>query len=131
MIGLAGTFAGARLGLLTPAVLQLDLFALAMCAAAWRMLKPTKLVAAASGGFVNTGGGTAYHGAHWHTASEVLEFFSGLPVRNLRLRPAIFQPSGTPLATLLERDMPERLPWGGLLLMSGEKALGQQARPVT
>jgi hypothetical protein len=44
-----------------------------------------------------------------------------LPVQNLRLRPAIFQPSGTPLATLLERGVPERLPWGGLLLMSGEK----------
>jgi hypothetical protein len=57
--------------------------------------------------------------------------FSGLPAQNLCLRPAIFQPSGTPLATLLERGAPERLPWGGLMLMSGEKALGQQARPAT
>jgi uncharacterized protein len=70
LFGVAGTFAGARLGLLTPVVLQLGLFALVMYAAAWRMLKPAKVVAAASGGIVNTGGGTAYHGARWHTATK-------------------------------------------------------------
>jgi uncharacterized protein len=69
LFGVAGTFAGARLGLLTPVVLQLGLFALVMYAA-WRMLKPAKLVAAASGGIVNAGGGTAYHGARWHTATK-------------------------------------------------------------
>lgn len=37
--GVAGTFAGARLGLLTPVVHQLVLFALVMYAAAWRMLR--------------------------------------------------------------------------------------------
>jgi uncharacterized membrane protein YfcA len=49
VFGVAGTFAGARLGLLTPIVIQLGLFALVMYAAAWRMLKPAKLVALAAG----------------------------------------------------------------------------------
>lgn len=43
LFGVMGTFAGARLGLLTPVVIQLGLFALVMYAAAWRMLKPVKL----------------------------------------------------------------------------------------
>jgi len=59
LFGVAGTFAGARLGLQTPVVLQLGLFALVMYAAAWRMLKPARIAAPAAGGMVNTGGGTA------------------------------------------------------------------------
>lgn len=43
LFGMMGTFAGARLGLLTPVVIQLGLFALVMYAAAWRMLHPAKL----------------------------------------------------------------------------------------
>lgn len=60
LFGVAGTFAGARLGLLTPVVVQLGLFALVMYAAAWRMLKPAKMVPApAAGGLVSLEGGTA------------------------------------------------------------------------
>ncbi len=60
VFGVAGTFAGARLGLLTPVVIQLGLFALVMYAAAWRMLKPAKLVAApVADALVSVGGGTA------------------------------------------------------------------------
>lgn len=59
VFGVAGTFAGARLGLITPVTLQLGLFALVMYAAAWRMLKPARLVVPAAGGVVSTGGGTA------------------------------------------------------------------------
>jgi hypothetical protein len=64
LFGVAGTFAGARLGLLTPVVVQLGLFALVMYAAAWRMLKPVRVVAPASapGGVLNAGGGTAVIG---------------------------------------------------------------------
>lgn len=58
LFGVAGTFAGARLGLLTPVVVQLGLFALVMYAAAWRMLKPAKVVAPVSG-IVAVGGGAA------------------------------------------------------------------------
>jgi SAM-dependent methyltransferase len=67
------------------------------------------------------GGSGAYRGARWHTAAELREFFSGLPVRKLKLRSAIFLPSGTPTARLLETCAPAVLPWGGMLLLAGEK----------
>lgn len=67
------------------------------------------------------GGSGAYHGARWHTAGEVRALFSGLPVRKLKLHSAIFLPSGTGFATLWERGIPKVLPWGGLLIVAGEK----------
>ncbi|MHB1214216.1 MAG: class I SAM-dependent methyltransferase [Thiobacillus sp.] len=67
------------------------------------------------------GGSGDYHGARWHNAREVRALFAGLPVRNLKLRSAIFLPSGTGFATLLERGVPKVLPWGGLLIVAGEK----------
>jgi hypothetical protein len=45
----AGTYAGARLGVVTPVAIQLTVFALVMYAAAWRMLKPARFVVPASG----------------------------------------------------------------------------------
>jgi SAM-dependent methyltransferase len=68
------------------------------------------------------GGSGAYRGARWHTAGEVRALFAGLPVRKLELRTAIFLPSATPWARGLERALPAALPWGGLLLATGEKA---------
>ncbi|MBU1396901.1 MAG: class I SAM-dependent methyltransferase [Gammaproteobacteria bacterium] len=68
------------------------------------------------------GGSGAYRGARWHTAGEVRALFSGLPVRNLKLRSAIFPPSATRSARWLEQGVPSVLPWGGLLLATGEKA---------
>ncbi len=59
IFGVAGTFAGARLGLLTPVVAQLGLFALVMYAAAWRMLRPVTPPPAPAGGVVPVGGGAA------------------------------------------------------------------------
>jgi uncharacterized membrane protein YfcA len=40
LFGVAGTYAGALLGVITPVVVQLGLFAMVMYAAAWKMLKP-------------------------------------------------------------------------------------------
>jgi uncharacterized protein len=40
LFGIFGTYAGARLGLITPVVIQLGIFALVMYVAAWEMLKP-------------------------------------------------------------------------------------------
>ncbi|KPV39636.1 sulfite transporter TauE/SafE [Thiohalorhabdus denitrificans] len=40
--GILGTYAGARLGVFTPVVIQLGIFALVMYAAAWRMLRPAQ-----------------------------------------------------------------------------------------
>jgi len=68
------------------------------------------------------GGGGAYRGARWHSAGEVRALFAGLPVRNLKLRSAIFLPSATRWARWLEQGVPSALPWGGLLLATGEKA---------
>jgi SAM-dependent methyltransferase len=67
------------------------------------------------------GGSGAYRGARWHTAREVRALFAGLPVRGLTVRSGIFLPSGTRWAALLERSLPDTLPWGGLLMVSGEK----------
>ena len=67
------------------------------------------------------GGSGAYRGARWNTAREVRELFSGLPVKNLKLRSAVFLPSGSGWAIRVERGVPTVLPWGGMLLVSGEK----------
>lgn len=68
------------------------------------------------------GGSGAYRGARWHTANELRALFAGLPVRNLKLRSAIYLPSGSYRAAWLEPRIPAVLPWGGLLLVAGEKA---------
>lgn len=47
---------------------------------------------------------------------------AGLPVANLRTRSAVFVPSGSVLARLAERCVPAALPYGALLLVSGEKS---------
>jgi len=59
LFGMIGTSAGSSLGLLTPAVIQLGLFALVMYAAAWRMLKPVKLAMPMANGVLSVGGRTA------------------------------------------------------------------------
>ncbi|MEO5343017.1 MAG: sulfite exporter TauE/SafE family protein [Gammaproteobacteria bacterium SHHR-1] len=41
LFGIAGTYGGALLGVITPVVIQLSLFALVMYAAAWKMLRPS------------------------------------------------------------------------------------------
>ncbi len=68
------------------------------------------------------GGQGAYRGARWHDAGEVRALFAGLPVRNLRLHSAIFLPAAGPVARWLETRLPATLPFGALLLASGDKA---------
>lgn len=68
------------------------------------------------------GGSGAYRGARWQPPREVRALFSGLPVKNLVLRSAIYLPSGSGWARWVERAVPEGVPWGGLVLASGEKA---------
>ena len=67
------------------------------------------------------GGSGAYRGARWHTVAELRELFSGLPVQGLKLRSAIFLPSGTRLGHCVEKCLPAVLPLGGMLLVAGEK----------
>jgi SAM-dependent methyltransferase len=68
------------------------------------------------------GGRGAYHGARWHTAREVLAMFSDIPACRLTIRSAVFLPSGTRWAAVLEQGMPNAMRWGGLLVLHGEKA---------
>ena len=49
LFGVIGTYGGARLGVLTPVVVQLTLFALIMYAAAWKMLQKNKPLVARAG----------------------------------------------------------------------------------
>jgi uncharacterized membrane protein YfcA len=41
LFGVAGTYGGALIGVVTPVVIQLSVFALVMYAAAWKMIKPS------------------------------------------------------------------------------------------
>jgi hypothetical protein len=60
LFGVAGTYAGARLGVVTPVAIQLTVFALVMYAAAWRMLRPARLAVPASADpSVSASGGAA------------------------------------------------------------------------
>lgn len=60
LFGALGTYGGARIGVVTPVVVQLGLFALVMYAAAWRMLKPAAVAAPSAMGV--QGDGTAVLG---------------------------------------------------------------------
>ncbi|MHB8249648.1 MAG: class I SAM-dependent methyltransferase, partial [Acidithiobacillus sp.] len=66
------------------------------------------------------GGSGAYRGARWHHPGDLPDFFSGLPVRRLAVHSAIFLPSGNIWARTMERLLPSTLPWGGLVVVSGE-----------
>lgn len=68
------------------------------------------------------GGVGAYRGAQWHLAAELRAACAGLPASGLRLRSAIFLPSASRGARLAEAVLPNRLPWGGLLVVAGAKA---------
>lgn len=55
LFGVVGTYAGALLGVVTPVVIQLGVFALVMYAAAWKMLAPTPPVPKSVGAAVVEG----------------------------------------------------------------------------
>lgn len=66
------------------------------------------------------GGQGAYRGAHWHTAGEVRAALAGLPVAAVRSRSAIFLPSATPAARVMEHWLPGRWPLGGFLAVAAD-----------
>jgi SAM-dependent methyltransferase len=68
------------------------------------------------------GGKGAYHGAHWHARAELQAAFSGLKVENLQFRTAIFMPSASATARCVEVVLPNTLPFGSFLVVSGEVA---------
>lgn len=64
-------------------------------------------------------GSDSYRGALWLSPDEFRAGFDGLNVRDLRLRSAVYWPSGTPAARCLERCVPGWVPYGGLIVISG------------
>lgn len=67
-------------------------------------------------------GSGAYAGAHWYDAEELRDALAMLPVKNIRFHSAVFRPSGSALARLTEVVLPNRLLFGGLLVVSCNKA---------
>ena len=67
------------------------------------------------------GGTGSYRGARWHRPEEIPRFFSDLPVRKLKIHSAVFLPSGTTWARVLETVMPNNCLLGSLLIVSGER----------
>lgn len=67
------------------------------------------------------GGTGAYQGARWHHRQEISSFFADLPVQKLRMHSAVFLPSGTTWARVLETVTPNSCLLGSLLMVSGER----------
>lgn len=66
------------------------------------------------------GGRGAYRGAHWHTRRAALDLLSGLPVRHVELRSAVFLPGGGALARTIEPHLPERCALGAFLAVAAD-----------
>ena len=67
------------------------------------------------------GGVGAYRGAHWHTAQEIRRVLDALPVGRVSARSAVFLPSGSGAARLVERCLPTAFPFGGFLVVAGDR----------
>jgi len=67
------------------------------------------------------GGAGGYHGAHWHTEEEIIAALSVLPLAEIRVRTAMFLPSGSSFARACEHGLSNRLPWGGFLVAAADK----------
>ena len=66
------------------------------------------------------GGTGAYQGAYWHTAKEIRSAMAKLPVSRLQIDSAIFLPGGAMLSRLAEKLLPSQMPFGSILLISGQ-----------
>jgi len=67
------------------------------------------------------GGTGGYRGARWHTADEISEALTALPLTHIKIHSALFLPGASPLARACERVLPSRLPWGGFLVAAADK----------
>lgn len=67
------------------------------------------------------GGRGGYEGARWHTADEISEALTALPLANIQIHSALFLPGASPLARACERCLPSHLPWGGFLVAAADK----------
>jgi len=71
------------------------------------------------------GGGGAYRGVRWLSSDEFLGSVRESPVANVRLRYAIYLPSGSRTARTVERWLPGIVPGGGFMVLAGEKTGGR------
>ena len=69
------------------------------------------------------GGSGAYRGARWLSPAEFRQGFSGLPAADLGLQSAVYFPSGSWPARLMEQLIPGDLPLRGFMVASGSKTL--------
>lgn len=67
------------------------------------------------------GGTGGYRGARWHTADEISEVLTALPLTHIKIHSALFLPGASPLSRACERVLPSRLPWGGFLVAAADK----------
>lgn len=77
------------------------------------------------------GGSGAYRGAVWLSPEEFQDGLKALPVANIRRRSAIFLPSGSFSARTVERLLPGCVPWGGFMVLSGEKRRAEGGASLT
>jgi SAM-dependent methyltransferase len=66
------------------------------------------------------GGSGAYHGARWHTVTEVEDLMRRIGCTDYRWRTAVFLPGGGSTARWLEHVLPGALPWGAFLAVAGD-----------
>lgn len=67
------------------------------------------------------GGSGAYRGARWLSSDECLASVKELPVASVRMRYAVYLPSGSRTARTVERLLPGIVPGGGFVVLAGEK----------
>ena len=67
------------------------------------------------------GGSGAYRGAYWVSPQQMRDSVAGLPVSDVRLRSAVFIPSGSVFARGMEVFLPTSLSCGGLMVLTGDK----------
>ena len=64
----------------------------------------------------------AYQSARWLTPDELLGSVGKLPVANVRVRSAIFLPSGSRVARIVECLLPGWVTFGGFVVLAGGKS---------
>ena len=73
------------------------------------------------------GGSGAYAGARWDEADTVLRALRPLALEAVDVRTAVYLPSGSSLARVAERIIPDRVPWGAFLAVAATVAKGGAA----
>ncbi len=64
----------------------------------------------------------AYAGARWDEPEAVVRALRSLALEAVDVRTAVYLPSGSPLARLAERVIPDRIRWGAFLAVAGAAA---------